>query len=88
MSSTGTMKRWRLLAGGVLLAAVLAVGLGGMEQPRRASEVESVESQRFLLRDAQGRLRAELSVQRDDAPKLWFYGEQGERRIELSLLAD
>jgi hypothetical protein len=70
----------------VVCSGILSLLLMGQESPR--SNAKAVEGESFLLKDSAGKLRAELSTRGDDSPKLWFYGEGGERRIELSMLAD
>ncbi len=38
-----------------------------------------IEAERFVLKDAQGRMRAELSINDGNTPGLWFYDIQGSR---------
>ncbi len=38
---------------------------------------QTIEAERFVLKDAQGRMRAELGTSLSDHPVLWFYDEEG-----------
>ena len=58
----------------------------GQGPPRRIET--TVEAEQFVLRDADGRMRGELSTRVDHSPKLWLYDEGGVRRMEVSLLSD
>ena len=57
-------RRWRGVAG-VACLGLVAVALMGQKPAGR-----TVEAERFILRDAAGRTRAELSLNRDGAPAL------------------
>ncbi len=43
-----------------------------------STEKQTVEAERFVLRDASGRMRAELSTN-GEYPVLWFYDEEGRK---------
>lgn len=47
-----------------------------------------VEAERFLLRDAKGRVRARLTVMGDGRPVLGLYDRNGTRRATLGLKKD
>jgi hypothetical protein len=67
----------------VLLSTIFLRG-----EPPSSQTERVVEAQKFVLKDSQGRIRAELSTERDQAPKLWLFDESNHRRAEFSLLAD
>lgn len=71
---------------GMTVLAALPV-LGAVKNGSDAG-LQVVEAQRFVLKNVEGKVRAELSTARNNEPKLWFYGEDGKRRIEVSLLSD
>lgn len=65
------------------LAASLAIRAGGMAG---SAGPAVLEAQRFVLKDADGKVRAELSTARDNEPKLWLFDADGRRRLEVSML--
>jgi len=44
---------------------------------------QTIEAERFVLKDAQGRMRAELTMLPSQAPVLWFYDVAGEKVTTL-----
>lgn len=66
------------LLGGLVL-------LMGQANPGGVARV--VEAERFVLRDATGKVRAELGL-RDGRPGLALFDEKGERRAQLAMLPD
>jgi hypothetical protein len=67
----------------VLLSTIFLTGEALTPKTERV-----IEAQKFVLKDSQGRVRAELSTERDEAPKLWLFDESNHRRAEFSLLAN
>ena len=67
----------------VLLSTIFLMGEATTPQTERV-----IEAQKFVLKDSEGRVRAELSTERDEAPKLWLFDESNHRRAEFSLLAN
>jgi len=49
-----------------------------------STEKRTVEAERFVLKDANGRMRAELSMSVRNNPILWFYDAGGERVTTLA----
>jgi len=84
------MKRKQFLL--TLLVAIISAFLGGtlgvwfLMPPSVLAQDEPskvIEAERFVLRDAQGRMRAELSTNFAPLPLLLFYDERGERRTTV-----
>ena len=75
-----------MLAWGLVFLAGLSVSLAMRDGG--AAGVAVLEAQRFVLKDVDGNVRAEFSTARDNEPKLWLYGPDGRRRIELSMLSN
>ena len=76
---------------GMTAAAVILGGLAAMVwigQGLTGEVGKSIEAEQFVLRDADGKMRGELSTRVDRSPKLWLYDQAGVRRIEVSLLSD
>ena len=74
-----------------MTAAVILGGLAAMVwigQGLTGEVGKSIEAEQFVLRDADGKMRGELSTRVDRSPKLWLYDQAGVRRIEVSLLSD
>ena len=70
----------------LVLIGIVAVGIMGQA---RANAVRVVEAEKFVLRDSQGKERAELSTLGDGSPSLHFYGfYAGRRHAIVSLEAD
>ena len=40
---------------------------------------QTIEAEEFVLKDAQGRIRAKLGTSLSDHPVLWFYDEEGRK---------
>ncbi len=75
------------IAGAFLVLALVAVGAMGQMIPRAVSKV--VEAERFVLRDATGKIMAILGTEPGvPAPKLFLYDQNGKTRAMLSVLAD
>jgi hypothetical protein len=72
-----TQRRWRRLATGAALGLV-AVGLMGQKPAPRV-----VEAERFVLRDAAGRARAELVVDGEQSVALRFKDADSMPRLSL-----
>jgi hypothetical protein len=69
-------RRWRLAAL-VLLLGCLVLLLAGFDYPQpNLVKARSVEAQKFVLRDADGRVRARMAIS-EDGPRLSFFDEQG-----------
>jgi len=69
-------RKWRLAAL-VLLLCCLVVLLAGFDYPQpNLVKARSVEAQTFVLRDADGQVRARMAIG-DDGPRLSFFDEQG-----------
>lgn len=74
-----------LLWGLTILAALPVLGA---VKNHSETGLQVVEANRFVLKNGQGQVKAELSTAGDHEPKLWLYGEDGKRRLELTLLSD
>jgi len=75
-----------LLGGGALFLLLTACGLA--EQPAKPQAAgKVVEAEKFVLRDAEGKVRAELGF-RDGEPGLVLRDGQGKPRTRLAVLAD
>jgi hypothetical protein len=70
---------WKLV--GFALAAVLTL-LAGTAAVR---EVDTVEAEQFVLRDAAGSMRAAWTMRPDKTPGLCLFDEQGKPRLSLDL---
>ncbi|PYQ14596.1 MAG: hypothetical protein DMF80_12050 [Acidobacteria bacterium] len=69
----------------IYLVALLALtAMLGLREARAFTAPAAVEAQRFVLRDAQGRERAVLTVDPDGAARLSFYREDGSKAMSLS----
>jgi mono/diheme cytochrome c family protein len=68
----------------VSLVAALVLWMG-QARPTQATRV--LEAERFVLRDAQGKVRAEISCA-DYGPEIEVRDEKGDRRARLNLAAD
>ena len=69
-------RRWKLAAL-ILLLGCLVLLLAGFDfaQPNLV-KARSVEAQSFILRDADGQIRARMAIG-DDGPRLSFFDEHG-----------
>ena len=74
----------RLRRGGAAALLGLAAALV-MGQAPRGGNARTVEAERFLLRDASGKARAELAIQPDGSPYLEFRDGAGNARAGLGL---
>jgi hypothetical protein len=70
------------------LLIVLAVAAFAQAGPGDAPPAEVVRARRIEVVDAQGRVRAALSVGEGDGPRLMYYDVQGRHRLALALHAD
>jgi hypothetical protein len=80
-------RRWRL--GALLLAlgcAVLILAGFDFAQPN-VMKARTVEAQSFVLRDADGPIRARMAIG-DDGPRLSFFDEQGNVVSSVPLRAE
>jgi len=69
--------RRRKLAALALLLVCVVLLLAGFDYPQpNMVKARSVEAQTFVLRDADGRIRARMAIG-DDGPRLSFFDEQG-----------
>jgi hypothetical protein len=78
------IRRWKLAAL-VLLLVCLVLLLAGFDyaQPNLV-KARSVEAQNFVLRDADGQIRARMAVG-EDGPRLSFFDEHGKVISSLPL---
>lgn len=78
------VRRWKLAAL-VLLLGCLVLLLAGFDyaQPNLV-KARSVEAQNFVLRDADGQIRARMAVG-EDGPRLSFFDEHGKVISSLPL---
>jgi len=69
-------RRWKLAALIMLMACLVLLAAGfDFAQPNLV-KARSVEAQNFVLRDADGQIRARMAIG-DDGPRLSFFDEQG-----------
>jgi hypothetical protein len=80
-------RRWRRLALASWLG-LAAVALLGQAAPTAAPAPGTVEAQRFVLRDARGRVGATLAWERDGGPRLALADALGRDRAVVSVSAD
>lgn len=76
--------RWAKFTG---VVALLLVGAGVMMGQAR-SNGRTVEAEKFVLRDAGGRKRAELAVPEEGSASLTFFGDQEKARMDVGLSED
>jgi hypothetical protein len=62
----------------------LVLGLGGA---KLAEKPKVVEAERFVLRDSQGKMRAEWTLEDGDIVQI-FYDEKGKPRLEMGVAAN
>jgi hypothetical protein len=77
-------RRWKIAA---LLLAVgcLVLSLTAFDFPQpNVMTARSVEAQSFVLRDAEGQVRARMAIS-DDSPRLTFFDEHGNTIASLPL---
>jgi hypothetical protein len=77
------VRRWRR---GAVLLTLAAVGLATMAHASTGTRV--VEAQRFVLKDSQGRVRAEWGGDNDHSIALRFKDDSGAPRLTLGLEDD
>jgi len=76
--------RWKLAAL-VLLLGCLVLLLAGFDYPQpNLVKARSVEAQNFVLRDADGQVRARMAIS-EDGPRLSFFDEHGNLVSSLPL---
>lgn len=69
-------RRWKLAAF-LLMLGCLVLLLAGFDSPQPfLVKARSVEAQNFVLRDADGQIRARMAIG-DDGPRLSFFDEHG-----------
>jgi mono/diheme cytochrome c family protein len=69
-----------------LLLGGLALPAGGQARPDRAAKV--LEAEKIVLRDADGKVRAELALGGGGGASLALFDAEGKRRTRLAVLAD
>ena len=70
-------RRWRLAAMTLLLVCLVLL-LAAFDYPQpNLVKARSVEAQNFVLRDADGQIRARMALSEDE-PRLTFFDEHGE----------
>jgi len=75
---------WKL-ATLVLLLSCLVLLLAGFDYPQpNLVKAHSVEAQNFVLRDADGQVRARMGIS-EDGPRLTFFDEHGNTIVALPL---
>jgi len=79
------LRWWKCVAG---LGGMLAVAAGLLGQAPAGAPVESVDAERFNLRDAGGNLRALLGTTSDGATSLLLYNATGVNQAGLGVMAD
>jgi hypothetical protein len=79
-------KQNRWLRTGYLIAGLSVVCAVTLGQSRTGSATNTVEAQRFVLKNANGEMRAELSTLDGDYPRLSLRSPNGEKVTELSPL--
>jgi len=72
-----------LLVGGTLLA-----GFTGERPAKPAAVTETIDAQRFVLKNARGETRAQLGLLGGEFPQLTFLDAKGKTRLSLDLLLD
>ena len=75
-------QRWRRFGFLGMLGIGVAVGMGA------AKSWPSIQAREFILRDAEGRVRASLSLRPDGTPGLALFNESGQPRLSLDLSTD
>jgi len=81
------IRRWKLAAL-VLLLGCLVLLIAGFDYPQpNLFKARSVEAQNFVLRDADGRIRARMALG-EDGPRLTFFDEHGGVTASLPLKAE
>ena len=77
-------RRWKLAAL-VLLLGCLVLLLAGFDYPQpNLVKARSVEAQSFVLRDADGQIRARMAIS-ESGPRLSFFDEHGNLMLSLPL---
>jgi hypothetical protein len=80
-------RRWRrlALASWLAIAAVGLLGQSAAPPARSAASSRVIEGERFVLRDAGGRIGATLGWEASDAPRLALHDPAGQPRAILSV---
>lgn len=76
-------RRWKRAALGSWLAIAALFLLG--QSPPRAAKAPAVEAERFVLRDARGRIGASLGWEADETPRLTLHDAGGRARAVLTV---
>jgi hypothetical protein len=79
-------KENRRLRTGFAVAGLFLVGVVTLGQSRAKNTADAVEAQRFVLRSANGEVRAELSTLDGDFPRLSLRSPNGEKEVDLNPL--
>ncbi|MCZ6624409.1 MAG: hypothetical protein O7B35_09320 [Deltaproteobacteria bacterium] len=69
--------------GSLVLVGIAAVVLMGQARPNKVAKV--IEAEKFVLRDANGKARAELGVYERGVARLTFKGKDGNSSLVLSV---
>lgn len=80
-------RRWRLLLGSVALSSLAALNLF-LHESQKTPSTEIVEASQFVVRDADGFVRAVLGANADGSAGLTLQDRAAEERLRLVLLAD
>jgi hypothetical protein len=80
-------RRWRRVALGswLAIAALLLLGQSQPQAQRPAGPARPVEAERFVLRDARGRVGATLGWEADSTPRLVLHDPVGQPRTLLTV---
>lgn len=80
-------RRWKLAVLALLMGCMVLL-FAGFDYPQpNVVKARSVEAQTFVLRDADGQIRARMAIG-EDGPRLSFYDEQGNMVSSLPLKAE
>src|ERR1700740_651555 len=80
-------RRWRLAALLLALGCLVLISAGFDFAQPNVMKARTVEAQSFVLRDADGQIRARMAIG-DDGPRLNFYDEQGKVVASVPLKAE
>lgn len=79
-------RRWRWAGGSAVLGALLLIACGAnMAEEAEGLEGKTVEAEHFVLRDADGLMRAALAIRPDGTPGFGLFDENGQVRLSLDL---
>lgn len=73
---------------GVAVALLAAAALGGLMLAHRAGVADKVQAHQFVLRDANGHVRAVLGSTAEGGARLSMQDVEGRDRLRMTLLAD